>query len=309
MSSIRWACAVFSVVIPLYNRGHTIVDTLHSVLSQGFRDFEVVIVNDGSTDDGAEKVEDALSDPRVRLIHQEHAGEGAARNAGVKAARFDLIAPLDADDLWLPGYLSEMKAATEEFPDAGMYCCGGVSRNTDGSGYVRQSPSYRRRRKVNYFKGPFFFGNASSTAFRRHYFFEVGGFPVGMAHYADAVFFFKLALKTEVVFSPALLSIYNLGVLGQATADRRANIAGIIESSNQIYEFWDSLHPDEKDPMCVAAIVETVRHGLQYSLANSDYSLVDSFLENIDPLLVQSCLLYTSPSPRDRQKSRMPSSA
>ena len=87
---------MISVVIPLYNKEKQIRKTLQSVLTQTFQDFEIVVVNDGSTDNSAIEVE-KVKDPRIRLIHQQNAGVSAARNKGIEEARYELIAFLDAD--------------------------------------------------------------------------------------------------------------------------------------------------------------------------------------------------------------------
>ena len=90
---------MISVVIPLYNKEKQIKRTLQSVLTQTFQDFEIVIVNDGSTDNSTIEVE-KIKDSRIRLIHQENAGVSAARNKGIEEAKYELIAFLDADDEW-----------------------------------------------------------------------------------------------------------------------------------------------------------------------------------------------------------------
>lgn len=95
-----------SVVIPLFNKGPHIIRSLESVASQTFTDFEVVVVDDGSTDNGAALAR-RFPDDRVRVISQTNSGPGHARNRGVDAARGELVAFLDADDEWLPSYLSE----------------------------------------------------------------------------------------------------------------------------------------------------------------------------------------------------------
>jgi glycosyltransferase involved in cell wall biosynthesis len=101
-----------SVVIPLYNKAPHVGRALRSVSAQTFRDFEVVVVDDGSTDGGAREVE-ASGDARVRLVAQANAGPGAARNRGVGEARGRLLAFLDADDEWLPGFLEEAVRALD----------------------------------------------------------------------------------------------------------------------------------------------------------------------------------------------------
>jgi glycosyltransferase involved in cell wall biosynthesis len=295
---------LFSVVVPLYNKGQTIVETLNSVLAQDFPDFEVIIVDDGSTDDGPDKIERLFRDPRIRMIRQENAGEGAARNTGIDAARYDLVAPLDADDLWAPGYLTAVSKAVRAFPDAGMFCCGGIGRNPDGSGIIRESKIYGSHpRRVDYFEAPAFFGNASSIVFSKEFIPVAGAFPVAMRQHADIVFFFRLALVTEVVFCPGILSIYNLGLPGQISSDRRANAAGVVESSNRIFEFWNSLDPAQKNPTCIRAVVNNLRDNFRFPLANSDYELVAYFFEGTDARLLQELtsaerILYPRPQLR-----------
>ena len=93
-----------SVVIPLFNKGAYVRRALDSVFAQTFQEFEVIVVDDGSTDDGPEQVR-AYEDSRLRLIQQPNSGPGAARNRGVRDSKCEYIAFLDADDEWLPDYL------------------------------------------------------------------------------------------------------------------------------------------------------------------------------------------------------------
>lgn len=97
---------MFSVVIPLYNKEVSIKKTIQSVLNQTFQDFEIVVVNDGSTDNSKEVVE-AFDDVRIRLIDKQNGGVSSARNRGIKEARYEWIAFLDGDDLWHADKLSE----------------------------------------------------------------------------------------------------------------------------------------------------------------------------------------------------------
>jgi len=122
---------LLSVVIPLYNKARYIRRALDSVLAQTFEDFEVIVVNDGSTD-GSEKVVERYTDPRVRLVSQENVGECAARNRGIAEARANLVAFLDADDEWLPGHLAAISRLAEKYPECGAYCTNHKTVGTDG---------------------------------------------------------------------------------------------------------------------------------------------------------------------------------
>jgi hypothetical protein len=97
--------ATVSVIIPLFNKGRLVERALSSVLSQTYSPFEVIVVDDGSTDDGPDWVQ-KYNDPRISLIRQENRGPGAARNEGLKRARGKYIAFLDADDEWMPSFLN-----------------------------------------------------------------------------------------------------------------------------------------------------------------------------------------------------------
>src|ERR687891_679287 len=95
-----------SVIIPAYDAAETIAETLESVLAQTSRNWEAVVVDDGSHDDTARIVENfTRREKRIRLIRQPNGGEAAARNSGIAAAKHDWLLFLDADDWIAPGYL------------------------------------------------------------------------------------------------------------------------------------------------------------------------------------------------------------
>lgn len=117
---------MFSIIIPLYNKSPYIKKALHSVINQTFQDFEVIIIDDGSTDGSVQRVEElfqsqSLLPDKYKLIKQPNQGVSTARNNGVKLAVFDYIAFLDADDWWEPDYLENMKQLIEKYPEAGIY--------------------------------------------------------------------------------------------------------------------------------------------------------------------------------------------
>jgi len=130
--------SAISVVIPLYNKARHISRALDSVLGQTHQDYEVVVVNDGSTD-GSEDIVRRYSDPRIRMVFREHVDSGgghAARNLGIAESRADLIAFLDADDEWLPEHLATIVRLSEKYPECGAYA----------SAYEVVDRQHRRRR-------------------------------------------------------------------------------------------------------------------------------------------------------------------
>ena len=112
---------MISVVIPLFNKEQIIEKTLRSVLSQDYDDFEVVVVNDGSTDRSAEIV-NRIDDSRIRLIEQENGGPSKARNTGTKYSKGDWLLFLDADDELCESALRNLSKQVIGHPGCNMYC-------------------------------------------------------------------------------------------------------------------------------------------------------------------------------------------
>lgn len=111
---------LFSVVIPLYNKRAFIGLTLDCLFQQTCPDFEVIVVDDGSTDGGPEFIENAYSEPRLRLLRQANAGVSAARNKGIQEAKGEWVAFLDADDCWHPDYLACLQRLISAHPNVDM---------------------------------------------------------------------------------------------------------------------------------------------------------------------------------------------
>jgi glycosyltransferase involved in cell wall biosynthesis len=120
----------FSVIIPVYNRAAVLGRALRSVLSQSCQDFEIIVVDDGSSDDPAAVIAQ-FADARIHLLRQENEGGGAARNAGIDAAVGRFIAPLDSDDEFLPNHLERMKQLTENSTNTVGYARVVVNRGND----------------------------------------------------------------------------------------------------------------------------------------------------------------------------------
>jgi glycosyltransferase involved in cell wall biosynthesis len=112
-----------SIIIPLYNKAPYVRRALDSIVAQTLPDFEVIVIDDGSTDDGAAIVA-GYPDARCRLIRQANAGPGAARNRGIAEARGEFVAFLDADDEWLPDYLAQAVRLLDEHSEAAAVTSG-----------------------------------------------------------------------------------------------------------------------------------------------------------------------------------------
>lgn len=155
-----------SIVVPSYNATATLADTLRSLLAQTFGDFEVLVIDDGSTD-GTLALAESFSDPRIRIVSQANRGLAGARNSGIHHARGAFIGFCDADDLWLPEKLERHVAHLRSRPQVGLSYAGSIL--VDGGGRpigVRQTPKLRNIGAADVFcRNPI--GNGSVAVFRR----------------------------------------------------------------------------------------------------------------------------------------------
>ena len=120
-----------SVLVPTFNRAHLVPEAIRSVLSQDYAPFEVVVVDDGSTDDTATVINQEFG-RRIRYIRQENAGPGAARNTGIRASSGEYIAFQDSDDIWLPGKLRAQVDALNRHPECALVYGKALSGTADG---------------------------------------------------------------------------------------------------------------------------------------------------------------------------------
>ncbi|RST31398.1 glycosyltransferase family 2 protein [Sphingomonas ginkgonis] len=171
-----------SVVVPAYNAEATLDETLRSVRNQTHRALEILVVDDGSDDGTARIVRDhAAADPRVVLVEQENAGVAAARNNGWRRARSDLIAFVDADDVWAPIKISRQLAALDRAgPRVGLVYCWYQLIDADGRIIeADHKPDYRGDVLRDLFQGNFV-GNGSAALVRRQALIDANGFEPAM---------------------------------------------------------------------------------------------------------------------------------
>jgi glycosyltransferase involved in cell wall biosynthesis len=203
-----------SVVVPTYNgiaRGY-LRDALQSVLQQDFRDFEVIIVDDGSKDDIAAGICDLLSDGRLRLIRRENGGLAAARRTGIEAARGRYIALLDDDDRWAPEKLRAQLSFFEQHADdeIAMVFTGVRLIDADGK-VVGLRRKYAHGRMYDAFV---LHGNGvtapSAVMFKRAVVGDVGNFDPNMRSLEDLDMWLRIAQKYAIYSIPEVLTDYRV---------------------------------------------------------------------------------------------------
>lgn len=208
--------ASFSVVIPLYNKEQTIERAIRSVLNQTVQNFEIIVVNDGSTD-GGQQVAEAIRDTRIRVIHQENRGVSAARNRGIAEARSDLIAFLDADDEWKPEFLETIMGLRNNFPQANVFatsyifCDGNEAYSASCINGITNHPW--EGILENYFdiatkSAPPLF--TSAVAVTKTAITLIGGFPVGVKNGEDLLTWAKLAIRYQIAYSTLPSAVYRM---------------------------------------------------------------------------------------------------
>jgi glycosyltransferase involved in cell wall biosynthesis len=196
-----------SVIIPLYNKGPYIARAINSVLAQTIQDFEIIVVDDHSSD-GGPAIAKGYPDPRISFIEQDHRGVSYTRNHGVDLAKSDFIAFLDADDELMPNHLEILFRLKKRFPEAGIYTSAYQKCLKSGKleyAHYRAIPQPPYEGLLpNYFRSATFGQDPvsmSTAGMLKAVFFETGGFPVGEAMGEDLDFLAKIALKYPIAFS------------------------------------------------------------------------------------------------------------
>jgi len=195
-----------SVIIPTYNRSKLVKEAVESVLAQTFKDFEVIVVDDGSTDDTRSIIE-AIKDSRLRYFYKENGGVSAARNLGLQRAKGDFICFLDSDDLWPNNFLEVMLQKLQRNPDYGAAYCLRTLLYPDG----RKAESYYRQYcKSGWITQDLFrktFIQTSSLCFRKpalkDFFFDE---LLSNAEDTDA--WLRLSTRVKFLFVPEIQTIY-----------------------------------------------------------------------------------------------------
>ncbi len=215
----------YSVIMPLYNKAPYVKKALDSIVAQTYKDWELIIVDDGSTDNSLEVVKEFVmqyrdSNIKFQILQQANSGVAAARNNGVVASHGEFLCFLDADDWWEPTFIEEMDKLIAEYPDAGLYASNYVYYKPGKThvalnlprGYINYPESYLHSDAMPVWTG--------AACMPRKVYEEMGGFPVGIKLGEDFLLWAKTAIHYPVVFCEKPLAYYNNDVPASLRATR-----------------------------------------------------------------------------------------
>ena len=205
-----------SIVIPLYNKQNSIAATLQSVLAQTYTDYEVIVVDDGSTDDSfavAKQVIGERLEVRGKVIQKANGGVCSARNKGIQEAKYDYIALLDGDDQWDEHYLEEQVKLIQDFPEAKLW---GINFAELSNGQLIRKlptglPEGYRGYVENYFQMPGRISDlfcSSSVVIRKEVFDAVGYFDERIKYAEDSDMWFRIIANYPVAFYDRYMAFY-----------------------------------------------------------------------------------------------------
>jgi glycosyltransferase involved in cell wall biosynthesis len=218
-----------SIVLPLYNKASDILKCISSIQNQTIDSWELIVVDDGSTDGGADLVR-SLKDPRIRILSQSNQGVSSARNRGIYAARCEWLAFIDADDEWRPPYLEVILELTRDYPQAMWLATGYQIRHPRNGVYdarlVGMPADFRRGLIIEYFKiatrsdPPVW---SSAVVIRREALLAVGGFPNEVTSGEDLLTWARLAVRFPLAYDIRPMAVFHV-----SGHDRRADSKKLV---------------------------------------------------------------------------------
>lgn len=275
---------MFSIVIPLYNKASFIENTIKSVLNQSFLNYEIIVINDGSTDESEEKVLE-LKDPRIQLFTQKNQGASVARNLGIEKSKFDYIAFLDADDLWLENHLETLKNLIENFPSAGIFASRYQLFFKEGKISI---PKFKGISEDFYGIVPDYFdaslnyavATSSSIAVPKHVFEKIGNFKSKISSGQDVDMWIRIASKYPVALSAEITASYLYYI------ENTLSKTPILEK--KLKDFVDYKLEEESNPSLKKYLdIYRMEYAMQYKIAGANKQskeLYDDILKNNIPL-------------------------
>lgn len=278
----------FSVIIPLYNKASYVSKAIRSVLSQSFTDYELVIMDDGSTDDSFDIAQEIIKGfDNCHIYRQQNAGVSVARNNAVALSKGSFVCFLDSDDWWSASFLEEMSILIAEYPEAGIYGTGytivnesmhktrvaqvGVESDFE-KGYINYCQVY-----ANTLAMPL---TSISVAVPRFVFDEMRGFPKGIKLGEDFLLWLKISLRYKVAFLNKPLAFYNQDV---DIANRGVIRKGYNPDAFMTFHFGQ-FEEDEKKDHDLKVLLDRLRvySLLRFRLSNDYPDRVDKEIAKVD---------------------------
>ena len=288
---------MFSIIIPLYNKAPYIEKAIRSVAAQTCQEFELIVIDDGSTDIAAPQPPkggviisysdiEALIGEKGFLLKQSNSGVSNTRNIGVKLAKYDHIAFLDADDWWAPTYLEEMKALIAQYPEAGIY--GSSYFKVKNGKYIPANIGVEagfQNGLINYFQVyaktlwmPLWTG---ATILRKDVFNENNGFKPSLKLGEDFDLWARVAIKYPVAFLNKPLAYYNQDV----DQSSRGVVDEKIYNPSEFITFnLDFLAEEERIDFDVKTLLDRLRvySLLRYKIQGEYKDLVKKVISGVD---------------------------
>lgn len=209
---------MFSIIIPLYNKEKSIVRTLKSILSQTIDDYEIIIVDDGSTDDSVRQVK-SVQDNRIRIITQQNSGVSVARNRGIQEAKGEFIGFIDADDEWDEDYLQTQLDLIAKYKDCDVFSTNYRFEDYLGNHYdttINKLPFGNDDSDgvlTNYFEvasSSHVPVCTSAVIMRLNIILDINGFPIGVKSGEDLLTWARLAVKYNIAYTKKPHATYHL---------------------------------------------------------------------------------------------------
>jgi len=206
----------FSVIIPLYNKEKYIKRCVNSILNQNYTNFELLIINDNSTDKSLENAK-KINDSRIKIIERKQRGHGgyAARNVGIKNAKYNYVSFIDADDEWNPDYLKTIQKLIKQFPKCNVFSTAWSEK--DGNIIKTNAFFNSNKTKKNHIVANFYEESSlgrnpihtNTITTKKNTLIEIGGFPEGKCKRGgDTETWLRLMLKNKLAWSPYIGAIY-----------------------------------------------------------------------------------------------------
>lgn len=202
---------MISVIIPLYNKEKSITDTVNSVLNQTFKDFELIIVNDGSKDNSLSVV-NKFTDKRVKIIDKPNGGVSSARNVGILNAKYEYIAFLDGDDIWYNKHLEILFNAIQNLDDDNIGGFGTTfykshAKFFDIDKYKSSTPVIIED-YFDFMASPLPRFNSSTLLVKKSKVLKTGLFDENLKYGEDVEFWYKLFSEYKIVYINSVTTIY-----------------------------------------------------------------------------------------------------